>query len=76
MCDNDIQVCEQVITIQVIGIWRVSSVQGIYVFESVSWKQMLQGGSIHKVFNAYQLPCTKYQNTKILHRTLFLSQKQ
>ena len=28
------------------------------------------GGSIHKVFNAYQLPCTEYQNTKILHRTL------
>ena len=32
------QVCEQVIRIQVIGIWRVSCVQGIYVFESVSWK--------------------------------------
>jgi hypothetical protein len=28
------------------------------------------GSSIHKVFNAYQLPCTEYQNTKILHRTL------
>ena len=25
------QVCEQVIRIQVIGIWRVSCVQGIYV---------------------------------------------
>ena len=42
MCDNDIQVCEQLIRIQVIGIWRVSCVHGIYVFESVSWKQMLQ----------------------------------
>ena len=38
MCDNGIQVCEQVIRIQVIGIWRVSCIQGIYVFESVSWK--------------------------------------
>ena len=28
------------------------------------------GGSSHKVLNAYLLPCTKYQNTKILHRTL------
>jgi hypothetical protein len=27
-----------VIRIQVIGIWRVSCVQGISVFESVSWK--------------------------------------
>ena len=26
------------IRIQAIGIWRVSCVQGIYVFESVSWK--------------------------------------
>ena len=25
------------IRIQVIGIWRLSCVQGIYVFESVSW---------------------------------------
>ena len=33
--------CEQVIIIQVIGIWRVSCIQGIYVFESVSWKQTL-----------------------------------
>ena len=38
MCDNGIQVCEQMIRIQVIGIWRVSCVQGIYVFESGSWK--------------------------------------
>jgi hypothetical protein len=38
VCDNDKQVCEQVIRIPVIGIWRVSCVQGIYVFESVSWK--------------------------------------
>ena len=38
MCVNDIQVCEQVIRIQVIGIWRVICVQGIYVFESVRWK--------------------------------------
>ena len=38
MCVNDIQVCEQVIRIQVIGIWRVSCIRGIYVFESVSWK--------------------------------------
>ena len=33
VCDNDIQVCEQMI-----GIWTVSCVQGIYVFESVRWK--------------------------------------
>ena len=37
MCVNDIQVCEQVIRIQVIGIWRVSCVQGTFVFESASW---------------------------------------
>ena len=36
VCINDLLVCEQVIRIQVIGIWRVSCVQGIYVFESVS----------------------------------------
>jgi hypothetical protein len=30
--------CEQVIRIPVIGIWRVSCVQGIYVLECVSWK--------------------------------------
>ena len=35
------QVCEQVIRIQVIGIWKVSCAQGIYVFEGVSWKQTL-----------------------------------
>jgi hypothetical protein len=38
VCVNDIQVCERVIRIQVTGMWRVSWVQGIYVFESVSWK--------------------------------------
>jgi hypothetical protein len=38
VCDYDIQVCEQGIRIQVIGIWRVSCPHGIYVFESVSWK--------------------------------------
>ena len=35
-------VYEHVIRIQVFGFWRVSCVQGIYMFESVSWKQKSQ----------------------------------
>ena len=53
MCVNDKQVCEQVFKIQVIGIWRVSCAQAIYVFESVTWKETLQisDESSHRVTN-------------------------